>query len=77
MLVSTSFGFSFIAAVALFAEFLALLDIAKVSAPVSEWYVVGTCMIVTAVFEISTLITLGFVLTWPEVSPEIQATPIK
>jgi hypothetical protein len=68
------FVLGFISAVALLAEYLALCDIAKVSAPVTEWYVVGVCMMVTAAFVISALITLGFVLArWTRM--EMQSSP--
>jgi hypothetical protein len=68
-LVGASFVLGLVSAVALFAEYPALCDIAKVSTPVTEWYVVGVCMIVTAAFVITTLITLGFVIAQPQLSP--------
>ena len=73
-LVGASFVLGFVSAVALLAEYLALCDIAKVSTPVTEWYVVGVCMMVTAAFVISALITLGFVLAQPQLSSDIRAT---
>ena len=69
-LIGACFVLGFISAVALLAEYLALCDIAKVSAPVTEWYVVGICMIVTAAFVISALIALGLVLSNTQISPE-------
>jgi type III secretory pathway component EscU len=73
-LVGASFVLGFVSAVALFAEYLALCDITKVSTPVTEWYVVGVCMIVTVALVISTLITLGFVIAQPQFSPEVRAS---
>jgi hypothetical protein len=73
-LVGASFVLGLVSAVALFAEYLALCDIVKVSTPVTEWYVVGVCMIVTAAFVIFTLITLGFVIAQPQLSPEVRAS---
>lgn len=41
----------------------------------TEWYVVGVCMMVMAAFVIAAVITLGFVLALPQRSYEIGATP--
>ena len=73
-LISVSLVLGFVSALALLAECMALCDIAKVSSPIGEWYVVGVCMLVTAAFVIMALIALGFVLV--RLSPEIQATRV-
>ena len=62
MLVGASFVLGLVSAVALMAECLALCDIGKRSAPMPEWYVVGICMMLTAAFVVSALITLGCVV---------------
>jgi len=65
-IVGVMFVLGLLSAAALLTEYLALCDIGKVSAPVVEWYVVGVCMVVTAVFVIATLIMLGVVLARPQ-----------
>ena len=62
MLVGASFVLGLVSAFALIAEYLALCDIGKTSTPMPEWYVVGVCMMLTAAFVVSTLITLGLVV---------------
>ncbi len=59
ILIGISLVLGFISAMALLVEYGALCDIAKVAAPVWEWYVVGVCMILTATFVTFTLIALG------------------
>ncbi len=61
MLVGSSFLLGLVSAIALFVEYLALCDIGKTSTPMLEWYVVGICMMLTTVFVVSALITLGLV----------------
>ena len=62
MMVVACFVLGFVSAVALIVEYLALCDIGKTSTPMPEWYVVGVCMMLTAAFVVSTLITLGLVV---------------
>jgi hypothetical protein len=76
-LVGASFVLGFVSAFALLAEYLALCDIAKAPTPVTEWYVVGICMMVMAAFVICALITLAFVLSQPQLSSEIPGTQAK
>jgi hypothetical protein len=50
---------------ALFFQFLALSDIAKMEEDLKlEWYVTGFCMIIIAIFILSTFVTLGFLLKY-------------
>ncbi len=63
MLVGASLVLGFLSALALILEYLALCDIGKKSTPMPEWYVVGVCMLLMAAFVVSTLITLGMVVS--------------
>ena len=63
MLVGASFVLGLASAGALIVEYAALCDIGKTSIPMPEWYVVGICMMLTAAFVVSALITLGLVVS--------------
>jgi uncharacterized membrane protein len=61
--VTVSLVLGVLSAIALVVEYLALCDIAQKPSGTLEWYVVGGCMIVMAIFVAVALVTLRVLMS--------------